>query len=60
MKKWMVVLSVFWLTSIISAEQVVPLPDLVNPDSIAIDCSRVYITDDIQIYIYRWLKIAMR
>jgi hypothetical protein len=53
MKKYMVFLSVFCLSVMIFAEEVVPFPNLVKPDSITIDGSRIYISDDIQVCIYR-------
>ncbi|UCH97463.1 MAG: hypothetical protein JSV88_11590 [Candidatus Aminicenantes bacterium] len=45
-------LLLFWLSSFQLAGQVVPLPGLINPDSITVDSSHIYITDGETIYIF--------
>jgi len=40
-----------WLVSV-AAARVVVLPDLIHPDSMAVDESRIYITEDIAVLIY--------
>jgi hypothetical protein len=52
MKKRVLFLMVFGLTSLVMGGKVVPLADLIKPDSIVIDESQIYITDDIMICIY--------
>ena len=48
----MLFLMVFGLYNLIMGGKAVPLADLIKPDSIVIDDSQIYVTDDIMICIY--------
>jgi len=52
MKKSLFIFLLLFLTVTMMAQKIVSMPDLIKPDSIVIDESQVYVTDDIMICIF--------
>ncbi len=54
------ILFLFFLSSFQLGAQVVPLPGLINPDSIAVDNHNIYITDRENIYIFSVVDFKLK
>ena len=52
MKKFVLVLFIFFLLFTVYAERVAELPQLIKPNAICVDNSRVYITQEKKVFVY--------